>query len=105
MRIHNTGGKQRLETKSSHCSQAGSEAGSETSETSDVSMKSVGSGGARDGGAGASMSSLVNRLHNGQTAATRAKAAEIQVLPYAGLRIHIQFNKNMKLFLIFVSLT
>jgi hypothetical protein len=47
-------------------------------------MKSVGSGGAyggaRDGGAGASMSSLVNRLHNGQTAATRAKAAEIQVL-------------------------
>ncbi len=73
-----------LETKSSDCSQAGSEAGSETSETSDVSMKSVGSGGAyggaRDGGAGASMSSLVNRLHNGQTAATRAKAAEIQVL-------------------------
>jgi hypothetical protein len=45
-------------------------------------MKSVGSGGA-NGGAGASMSSLVNRLHNGQTAATRAKAAEIQVpVPY-----------------------
>jgi hypothetical protein len=60
-------------------------------------MKSVGSGGAyggANGGTGASMSSLVNRLHNGQTAATRAKAAEIQVLLCAGLRIHIQF-KNM----------
>jgi hypothetical protein len=70
-------------------------------------MKSVGSGGAyggANGGAGASMSSLVNRLHNGQTAATRAKAAEIQVLPNAGLRIHIQFDKNMKLFSIFVTL-
>jgi hypothetical protein len=53
-------------------------------------MKSVGSGGAYGGGgAGASMSSLVNRLHNGQTAATRAKAAEIQVLLYAGLLIQI----------------
>jgi hypothetical protein len=36
------------------------------------------------------MSSLVNRLHNGQTAATRAKAAEIQVWLFAGLRMHIR---------------
>jgi hypothetical protein len=62
-------------------------------------MKSVGSGGA-NGGAGASMSSLVNRLHNGQTAATRAKAAEIQVLlavcriADTGTQLHIHL-KNM----------
>jgi hypothetical protein len=63
-------------------------------------MKSVGSGGAyggANGGAGASMSSLVNRLHNGQTAATRAKAAEIQVLlavcRVADTQLHIHLKK------------
>jgi hypothetical protein len=33
----------------------------------------------KSGSSGTTMTSLVNRLHNGQTAATRAKAAEIQV--------------------------
>jgi hypothetical protein len=64
-------------------------------------MKSVGSGGAyggANGGAGASMSSLVNRLHNGQTAATRAKAAEIQVRLYAGLRIYIHLKNIIKMY-------
>ena len=59
------------------CVQTCSEAGSETSETSDVSMRSAGSGGSSS--TTTTMNSLVNRLHNAQTATTRAKAAEIQV--------------------------
>jgi len=56
-----------------YISKTGSEAGSETSEVSDVSGRSV-----------TSMTNVVNRLHNGQTTSSRAKAADAMTASMRG---------------------